>query len=166
MNFNLKELSDKNLISLYSDVTKELKNKGIVRTKNILGDLGETLAIRHYCDNPNYPNLIDEKTGAKNIDARDSSNNTYSIKSTSTKTTGVFRGLPHKDSKEEGPKLFDYAVICKFDDNLSLEAIYQLTWEKFRENKHWQSRVQAWYLIINRKLIQDSVIVFSRERQE
>lgn len=163
MNINLKQLTEENLISLYSDVTKELKSKGIVKTKNIVGDLGETLAKRHYCTSPTFPNLTDEKIGAKNIDARDVNDETYSIKSTSTKTTGVFRGLPPKDSPEEGPKLFDYAVICKFDDNLSLEAIYQLTWEKFRENKHWQSRVKAWYLIINRKLIQDAVTIYRRE---
>lgn len=160
MDINLDDVSNDDLISLYSDVTKELKERKIVKTKNILGDLGENLAIKHYCNRPDLPNLYDEKVGKENIDARDENNKTYSIKSISTNITGVFRGI---DTTQPSIQLFDFVIICKFDQNCELEAIYQLTWDKFRENKHWQKRVSAWYLILSKKLIQDSVTIYKRE---
>jgi hypothetical protein len=51
------ELSDNELVQAYSDVLKELKKREIIRTKNIVGDLGEYLAIDYYNRTPGLPKL-------------------------------------------------------------------------------------------------------------
>ena len=66
---NLSNLKDKELIALYSDLIGELKSRRIIRTKNLLGDLGEHLAIDHYNSTPGLPNLQAAPPGTQNIDA-------------------------------------------------------------------------------------------------
>ena len=42
---NLSTLNGKNLISLYSQIIAELRNRNIIRTGNVTGELGEYLSI-------------------------------------------------------------------------------------------------------------------------
>ena len=42
---DIKSLSDGDVISLYSETIKELKARSIIKTKNVLGELGEYLAM-------------------------------------------------------------------------------------------------------------------------
>ena len=42
------QLSTKEVIKLYSASIKELKRRKIIRTNNVIGDMGEYLAIAHY----------------------------------------------------------------------------------------------------------------------
>ena len=48
-NHNLKKeinnLENLDLVELYSDILKVLKERGVIRTKNLVGDIGEYLAI-------------------------------------------------------------------------------------------------------------------------
>ena len=45
---NLDKLEDDELVKLYSEIIKELKKRTIIRTKNIVGDLGEYIAIEYF----------------------------------------------------------------------------------------------------------------------
>ena len=48
---DIKKLKDNELIQLISpssEVIQELKKRGIIRTKNIVGELGEYYAIQYY----------------------------------------------------------------------------------------------------------------------
>ena len=45
---NLNELNTTELIQAYSGIIKQLKKRGVIRTKNLLGDLGKYLAIEHF----------------------------------------------------------------------------------------------------------------------
>lgn len=49
---NLKECTDVQIVELYSMIVQELKERGIIRTKNVLGDLGEYLSISYYNSTP------------------------------------------------------------------------------------------------------------------
>ena len=89
----LKELSTTDLIQKYSDIIKELKARGVIRTKNVVGDLGEYLAINHYCNTAGLPKLQAAPANTKNIDAISINGDRYSIKSSTGKLTGVFWGL-------------------------------------------------------------------------
>lgn len=53
----LQKLSSEEIIQLYSSLIKELKSRLIIRTKNIIGDLGEYLAIFYYNNIPKLSNL-------------------------------------------------------------------------------------------------------------
>ena len=53
----LKGLSTTDLIRQYSEAIKELKQRGVIKTKNVVGDLGEYLAIEYYCNTAGLPKL-------------------------------------------------------------------------------------------------------------
>ena len=54
---SLSSLSDAELIELYPALLKELKGRGIIRTNNLIGELGEYLAASAYQNNPKLPKL-------------------------------------------------------------------------------------------------------------
>ena len=87
------------LISLYSDILKELRDRKIIRTNNFVGEVGEYLTIDFYNKNKNLPKLQAAPPSTKNIDAISKDGNRYSIKCTSSKTTGVFYGIEPKESQ-------------------------------------------------------------------
>ena len=53
----LENKDTKELINLYSMTIKELKRRNIIRTNNVVGDLGEYLAIETYNNTPGLPKL-------------------------------------------------------------------------------------------------------------
>lgn len=151
---NIKEIDNNNLISLYSECIKELKQREIIRTKNITGELGEYIAVEFYNKNSKLPNLSFAPPSTENIDAISTKGNRYSIKTiTNNGAIGVFYGLPPASSNEISTKKFEYVIIVKLNDNFELENILELTWNQFLENKKWHSRMQAWNLSYSKKLI-------------
>ena len=53
--FDLKKFTDEEVISLYPKILKELKNRDIIRTNNLVGDLGEYWCIKKYNENSGLP---------------------------------------------------------------------------------------------------------------
>ena len=49
--------SDRKIIDIYSGCIKELKRRKIIRTNNVLGELGEYIVIDFYNKTPGLPNL-------------------------------------------------------------------------------------------------------------
>ena len=96
---NLQEKETKEIIQLYSMAIKELKHRGVIRTNNVVGELGEYLSIELYNNTPGLPNLSPAPVGTENIDAISRKGDRYSIKSTSSNTTSVFYGLEEPESK-------------------------------------------------------------------
>lgn len=160
---NLKELKTHELIELYPAILEELKDRDIIRTKNIIGELGEYLAINYYYTHSNLPNLQAAPIGTQNIDAISKKGERYSIKSTSSNVTGVFFGLNPKGVNEADEKKFEYVIICSFDKTYCLKAIYELSWENFIKHKKWHSRMKAWYLTLTKALKKDCAIIFEAE---
>ena len=66
----LEKLNDDELIDLYPKLLDQLKTRGIIRTKNIIGELGEYIAKREYKNNPKLPELQLNLSSTKNIDAK------------------------------------------------------------------------------------------------
>ena len=79
---NLNELNTTELIQAYSRIIKQLKKCGVIRTKNLLGDLGEYLAIEHFNKTAGMSNLQAAPAGTQNIDAISRNGDRYSIKAT------------------------------------------------------------------------------------
>ena len=160
---DIHNISDEKLISLYSDIIKELKDREIIRTKNVLGDLAEFLAIKYYCDTPGLPNLQAAPVGTQNIDAISRAGERYSIKATSGSVTSIFTGLQPKGSSELDRPKFEYVIICKFDDDFKLKAIYELDWDTFLKHKKWHVTMKAWNLSLSKGLIADSKTIYFAE---
>ena len=125
---NLDKLNDDELIDLYPMLLDQLKTRGIIRTKNIIGEFGEYFARREYKNNPKLPELQLNLSSTKNIDATSIKGERYAIKSTSTKITGVFPSIPIED---DGIVYFEYLILVIFNKDYSLSEIYELTWKQF-----------------------------------
>lgn len=149
-------LSDEELILFYSKWIKELKKRNLIRTKNIVGELGEYLAIKYYNKTPGLPKLQATPTSTRSIDAISIKGERYSIKTITGKTTGVFYGV--EDNKE---KLFEYVIIVVMNEDYTINKILELTWDNFMNHKHWHSRMTAWNLTLTKELIHDSKIIYS-----
>lgn len=158
----IKSCSVAELIGLYSKTIKELKCRGVLRTKNVIGELGEYLVLEYYDRNPKLPNLTVVPVGTKNINAISQNGERYSIKSTSGNVTGVIYGLEPQGSKMADKQLFEYVIVCKLDDDCELEGIYQLSWEMFQKHKKWHSRMSAWNIAVTRAMKEDSVVIYER----
>ena len=150
------------LISLYSQTIKELKRRGVLRTKNVIGELGEYLVLEHYDRDPNLPNLNVVPVGTKNINAISQNGERYSIKSTSGNVTGVIYGLEPQGSSVVDKPLFEYVIVCKLDDDCELEGIYQLSWDAFQKHKKWHSRISAWNIAVTKAMKEDSVVIYEK----
>lgn len=158
----LENKETKELINLYSMTIKELKRRNIIRTNNVVGDLGEYLAIELYNNTPGLPKLSPAPVGTENIDAISKKGDRYSIKSTSGNTTGVFYGLENPDSEVDDQQKFEYVIVCKFNDNYELKTILELDWNTFIKNKRWHSRMKAWNLTLTKKIYQESRIIYEK----
>jgi len=150
------------LIGLYSNSIKELKRRGILRTKNVVGELGEYLVLEYFDRHPELPNLTVVPVGTKNINAISQDGERYSIKSTTGNVTGVFYGLEPQGSKKTDTPIFEYVIICKLDDDCELEGIYQLSWEGFEKHKKWHSRMKAWNITLSKSMKEDAVVIFEK----
>lgn len=154
MLIDFENMSNAEVIECYSQTTKELKKREIIRTKNITGELGEYIAVEYYRNDTTLPNLQFAPPSTENIDAISRKGERYSIKTiTNTGSTGVFYGLPSQSSSEIPVQKFEYVIIVKLTHNFELERILELTWDEFLMNKKWHSRMQAWNLSYSNKLV-------------
>lgn len=160
---NLNELNTTELIQAYSGIIKQLKKRDVIRTKNLLGDLGEYLAIEHFNNTSGMSNLQAAPAGTQNIDAISRNGDRYSIKSTTGNLTGVFYGLEPPDSDIPNKQKFEYVLIVKFDNDYQLEKIIQLDWELFLKYKRWHKTMTAWNISITKVLIEEADILFEKE---
>jgi hypothetical protein len=141
----LSKLSDFELIDLYPSILQELKSRGIIRTNNLVGELGEYLAANVYKNNPKLPNLQLNLKSTKNIDATSQKGERYAIKATSGTATGVFASLPLED---DGIVYFEYLIIVCFNKDYTLKAVYELTWDQFVQYRKMKPPENKWNLPI------------------
>ncbi|MGO1058535.1 hypothetical protein ACTL32_05300 [Planococcus sp. FY231025] len=160
INETLMDLNDLELISVYGIWLKELKQRNLIRTNNVIGELGESIAINLYRSTPNLPRLQAAPIGTQNIDAISSEGNRYSIKATTGKVTGVFFGLFEPNAEGIEPQKFEYVIIVVFTKELELKAIYEIDWQNFLKHRKWHSRVRAWNLTVTKALKNDAKIIF------
>lgn len=160
---DLEKYSTTDLIQLYSEIISKLKSRGVIRTKNIVGDLGEYLAIEHYNKTPGLPNLQAAPAGTQNIDAISRQGARYSIKSTSGKLTSVFYGLNDPESAHSEEQKFEYVIIVIFKENFELEKIIEIDWNQFLSLKRWHKTMRGWNISVTKQLIENSKIIWSRE---
>jgi len=162
MNDELHGVPDNDLIGLYSKIINELKKRGVIRTKNIIGDLGEYLAIFHYNNTPGLPNLQAAPPGTQNVDALSRKGERYSIKATSGRLTSVFYGLNDSDSKEPETQKFEYVILVLFNETFELQQIVEITWVQFLKFKRWHKTMRGWNISITKDLLAESKTVFKK----
>ena len=157
----IEKVSTTELIQVYAQILTELKVRNVIRTKNLIGDMGEYLVIDHYNKTSGLPKLTLAPPGTKSIDAIGRDGKRYAIKSTSSTLTGVFYGLQPFGSTEVNQQLFDYLIIALFGDNFNLKKIVELTWEQFLKIKRWHSTMAAWNVSVTKEVLQVGKLIFN-----
>lgn len=158
----MKEVTDFQIIEQYQDLLNELKSRRLIRTNNLVGEWGE---INFYNENAELPNLEIVRVGAKNVDAINKDFERYSIKTITTKITGVFNGPNDVDSEQPQKQKFEYVIIVMLNQDLSLKAIYELDWHNFLSLKKWNSSKKTWYLTITKELKSKAKILYDTDIQ-
>ena len=134
-----------------------LKNRNIIRTNNLVGDLGEYWCIKKYNEIAGLPKLQDAPKSTKNIDAISVNGERYAIKSTSGSGTGVFASVP---TNEEVKPLFEYLVLVMFDKDYILKEIYELNWEQFLKFRRIKPPENKWNISITQNLKSEAKKIF------
>jgi hypothetical protein len=161
-NIKFSKMDNEELWLLYANTELELKNRGLVRTRNIVGERGEFLTIEIYNSTSGLPKLQAAPEGTQNVDALSRKGERYSIKTISEpgKTTGVFYGCG--DAVEEKvEKKFEYVVIVQIYKNYKPKQIIELTWEQFLKYRRYHSTMRAWNLSLTKNLLSEAKIIFS-----
>ena len=160
----LKNKSVSELIAIYSAILKELKNREVIRTNNLVGDLGEYLAIEFYNNQSSLPNLQAAPAGTKNIDAISREGKRYSIKSTTSSLTGVVYDLNEPDSTESENQKFEFMIVVQFSKTFELLRIIELDWELFLKYKRWHKTMRGWNINITKDLLNQSNVLLNQAK--
>lgn len=155
------KLSDENLWALYAQLEFKLKERGLVRTRNIVGERGEFLAITTYNKMTGLPKLQAAPEGTQNVDALSRKGERYSIKTITepSNTTSVFYGAGNPEDKEPPEKKFEYVIIVQIGKNYMLKKMLELSWETFLKFRRWHKTMRAWNLSVTQELLKEAKII-------
>lgn len=144
---DIKKISDADLTELRASIEIEMKSRGLAYS---VGDIGEMLAIKYFCQSKSLPNLLAAPVGTKNVDALSRDGDRYSIKTrlNSKKTSAIYL-----DEKQPEKQLFEFILLVKINDRYELESIYQFSWKKFFTLKSFDKRMSASYLSCSRSIL-------------
>lgn len=134
------QFSDEDLVLLRASLEAEMKRRGVAYS---IGDIGEALVVKHFNETSGLPNLQLAPTGTKNVDALSRNGDRYSMK---TVRDGRKTGTVYPDAHDPDKQLFEYLVVAQLSDELSLQAVYEFTWQQFTKARSWDKRMSAWYI--------------------
>ena len=162
---DLKKLKATELAKLLlpsSEAFLELRERGVLKTKNLVGELGQYYAGDFYYNHSKLPNLFSAPLGVQNVDALSRNGELYSIKTVSSRggTTGSFLG---PDSINKNEQKFHYLLIVILDDAYALDMILELTWDDFIKHKKFNSRMNNYNITATKKLINLVKIVYEKQ---
>jgi len=158
---SLDSISDEEIWMFYARAGLKLKERKLVRTRNIVGERGEFLAIKIYNETPGLAKLQAAPEGTQNVDALSRKGERYSIKTVSEpgNLTGVFYGIG--DKEETNPeKKFEYVIVVVIDKHYCPKRVLELNWEQFLKLKRWHKTMRAWNLSLTRDLLMQAKVVF------
>ena len=159
MSEEIKKLNDDELIQLYPALIKELKDRKIIRTNNIVGDLGEYFSVKIFNENSNLPKLQMAPTSTENVDALSIKGKRYAIKSTSSKNTGIFASIPN----DEEQIYFEYLLILLWDKNYQVESLLQYNWAQFVKYRKIKKPENRFHISLNKTIMNEAVIIYSKK---
>lgn len=157
------KLPDEEIWTMYAYLGLKLKERGLVRTRNIVGERGEFLAIKIYNGTPGLPKLQAAPEGTQNVDALSRRGERYSVKTISepSNSTSVFYGCG--DQTETIPeKKFEYVVVVLIDKYYKAKKILELTWGQFLKYRSWDKTMRGWHLGLTQELMKVAKVIFQK----
>ncbi|MDG0889244.1 hypothetical protein [Paracholeplasma manati] len=118
------------LLAIIHDVTVELRNRNIIRSKNILGDLCEYYVQQYFKEKDFLPKLDLVTLSNKNYDLIDSlTGKRYQVKGITQSETSNFA---HHHPDENA---FDFLIIVKLDKKYQITDMFMIDWNEFQQLK-------------------------------
>lgn len=149
------------LLELYSNIEIELKNREVIRTSNLTGELAEYYSLKYLNSWNHELELILAPPSTPNFDIIDTKAGlSFSVKGIKGKNyrTGIFdRYNPENELNPQ--KLFDYAIVVKFNDKYQVEQVYLLSWDVFLIHRKWHTIMNGWELRITDNFKTDDKVV-------
>ena len=158
MEIDLKKLNNEDLIKLYPNLINEFKKRKIIRTNNIVGELGEYFAVKIFNETTNLPKLQMAPPNTENVDALSTKGKRYAIKSTSSNNTGVFASIAI-DQQEPS---FEYLLILRWD-NYQVKSLLQFSWEQFVQYRKVKRPENKYHFSLNNQIINEANIIYEAE---
>ncbi len=158
MSIDLKTLNNEDLIQLYPDLITELKQRGIIRTNNIVGELGEYFAVKIFNETTNLPKLQMAPPSTENVDALSTKGKRYAIKSTSSNNTGVFASI---EIDQINPS-FEYLLILQWN-NYQVKSLLQFTWDQFVQYRKVKKPENKYHFSLNNTIFNEAEIIYQVE---
>ena len=153
---DISNLSTEEIINLYPNILKELKSREVITTNNLIGELGEYLAIENYNRKGNLPKLQKATASTQNIDAISNKGERYSIKSASGSATGVFHSL-------SGGKDFEFLIIVIFDKDYQLLKILEFTWDQFLNIRKLKKPENKYNVPLTKAILDCGLVIYQSE---
>lgn len=155
------DLENEEIWTLYAYLGLKLKERGLVRTRNIVGERGEFLAIKIYNETSGLAKLQAAPEGTQNVDALSRKGERYSIKTISEpgNLTGVFYGCGDQDDLKPEKK-FEYVIIVLIDKHYKPKKLLELTWEQFIKFRRWHKTMRAWNLNLTQELLGEAKVIY------
>jgi len=149
--------TDQELIDCRATLEVEMRKR---RLGFSVGQIGESLVIKHYNATPGLPKLLRSPTGTKNVDALSRNGDRYSIKTIwNAKKTGTV----YPDSSDKGKQLFEFLIVGQLSDDMALKNIYEFSWEQFTKVRSWDKRMNAWYIGCSKKNLRSARLLKCKE---
>jgi hypothetical protein len=146
----LSSMDDDGLLRLRAALHKEMKRRGLALN---VGQVAEKLAIDFFNKTPNCPNLSEAAIGTANVDALSRRGDRYSIKGVlDARKTGTV----YPDAGTPERQLFEYLLIVQLAPDWTLHSIYEFDWPTFVHCRSWDKRMNAWYLGLAAKTLQQA----------
>ena len=158
MAIDLKNLNDNDLIQVFPDLITELKKRDIIRTNNIVGELGEYFAVKIFNETTNLPKLQMAPPSTENVDALSTKGKRYAIKSTSSNSTGVFASI----QIDQLDSCFEYLLILKWN-NYQVKSLVQFTWEQFVQYRKVKRPENKYNFTMNNKILNEAEIIYDKD---
>lgn len=161
----VEKISDNDVWSLYAYLALQLKERKLVRTRNIVGERGEFLAIETYDKIAGLPKLQAAPEGTQNVDALSRKGERYSIKTITSPgtTTGVFYGLSEPGVQEKEHK-FEYVIVVVIDKHYDLLKMLELNWDQFLKYRKWHKTMRAWNISLTQQLCAEARTILTNEK--
>ena len=140
---DLSNIDDDELVGIYPRLLKELKKREIIRTNNLVGELGKFIVMQSFKKSPELPTLFPAANSQKNFSFLDENGARYNVKATSGNNTGVFHSVPLSDEAEES---FEYLVVLKFSKGYEPILGLLCDWQQFVSYRQIKKPEGKWYL--------------------
>jgi hypothetical protein len=156
------DLTDSEVWDVYALSINTLKQRGLVRTRNIVGERGEFLAIEFYNKNSHLPNLQAAPEGTQNVDALSRKGDRYSIKTITQpgKTTSVFYNCGNYGDENYPEKKFEFVIIVIIGKDFQQKQIIEIDWKQFLKFRKWHKTMRAWNISITENLLKEANILY------